>query len=123
MDRIQVNGVWYIKEENQSNFDSNNIFYSKVCIYEDSEWFFKAEFYADDNELKDADNSCSIDFENKLTKLRDDSDNENWFFGVLNNDPESMEDANEIFDANGLILFKSFLNHLIDINWLKKSCK
>lgn len=120
MDRIQVNGVWYVKEENQSSFNTENIFYSRVCVYETNEWFIKAEFYSDDDQLENVFSGCYIEFENKITGLKDDSENENWFFGILNNDPESMEEANRIFDADGLELFKSFLNHLININWLKK---
>jgi putative heme degradation protein len=38
----------------------------------------------------------------------------------LENDPESMRDALQMFDAQGLAEFKAFLEYLIERGWLMK---
>ena len=46
-------------------------------------------------------------------------DNENWFLGVYNDSPESMPDAEAMFNPQGLAEFKAFLGYLINKGWLK----
>ena len=52
--------------------------------------------------------------------VEDDIDNPKWIWGVLENDPKSMVEANEMFDDEGLKYFKAFALYLIDKGWLKK---
>jgi hypothetical protein len=41
-------------------------------------------------------------------------------FGVLEGNPDSVKDARETFDEQGLEEFKAFLRYLIKVGWLKK---
>jgi hypothetical protein len=50
-----------------------------------------------------------------------DTDNPNWMFGVYEGNPESMEEAVEMFDKQGLDEFRAFIGYLIKIGWLIKS--
>jgi hypothetical protein len=125
-DRIQIDGVWYvrekeeplvkIKEEDVSNYLS--------CCWESANWYFKASSILKDDAktLNDVYRDIDIEILNKKSPNRErtHSDNPNWFWGVLEGNPESMESADEVFDEVGLREFKAFLNYLIEKNWLKK---
>jgi hypothetical protein len=52
--------------------------------------------------------------------IEDDVDNPNFMFGVLEGNPESIDDALDMFDTIGLEEFKAFLRYLIKVGWLIK---
>jgi hypothetical protein len=56
--------------------------------------------------------------ENWITQ---ESDNPNWFLGVYENNPESMPEANEMFDKEGIKEFRAFIGYLMRKGWLIKS--
>ena len=74
-------------------------------------------------------NDCYDDVYLKITDKRikgredwveTDVDNPKWILDVLENNPESIKDANEMFGDEGLKYFKAFALYLIDKGWLKK---
>jgi hypothetical protein len=96
------------------------------CIYEPNNWCFEASVTLKDDAVlvKDIYSDPWIEITDKRPANRadwviDNSDNPSWFLGVLEGDPESMEEANIMFDEQGLKEFRSFIKHLIDKGWLK----
>lgn len=137
--RIQINGVWYVKDFCQDSyvpngsvhFDPKNTTKVISCVWEYGDWCFEASKIFRDSDLpysfslEDCYDGVDIKITDKRSADREDwieqhCDNENWFLGVYNDNPESMPDANEMFDPQGLAEFKVFIGYLIDKGWLKK---
>jgi len=127
-DRIQLDGIWYVKETPPPvlEIDMLDITNCLSCIYEPNNWCFEASVTLKDDAVlvKDIYSDPWIEITDKRPANRadwviDNSDNPSWFKGVLEGDPESMEEANKMFDEQGLKEFRSFIKHLIDKGWLK----
>ena len=125
-ERIQINGEWYVKENTiEPLINPEDVTHSIECVWENSNWGFVASLIAKEDDFND----CYDDVMVKVTDKRikgngnwgeDDIDNPKWIWGVLENDPESMEEADEMFDDEGLRYFKAFALYLVDKGWLKK---
>lgn len=122
MDRIQINGVWYVREtEPQEEIELNmdNITQSITILYENDDYVWEARrIYKEDGEtLYDG---VDIEFTNR--RIQSSSieywDNMNWFKGILENNPESMREAIISMNDEGIKHFKLFLKYLKDKNWL-----
>jgi hypothetical protein len=129
-ERIQVNGVWYVRETPETEIEDKDITVSMERIWESSDWCFIATvIMKDDAETLD---DHYPDPYIKITDKRSD-DREDWvedeidnplfMFGVLEGQSDSMKDANQMFDKQGLNEFKAFLKHLIKVGWLIKENK
>jgi hypothetical protein len=126
-DRIEINGVWYVRETSTpqpTKFHPEDLIHTMSCVWESDDWVFEATMMLRDDDPTDFFLDPTIDITDKRGDrdewVEHDSDNPNWMFGVLNNDPESMVDANEMMDEQGLTEFRAFLKHLIEKGWLKK---
>lgn len=128
-DRIQIEGIWYVKETQpvEIKFLYENIVNSLLCSYEPNNWAFEASVILKDDavSIKDIYSDPWIEITDKRPANREDwvidsSDNPNWFRGVLNGSEESMEDANKMFDSEGLAEFRAFIRHLISKGWLSE---
>jgi hypothetical protein len=129
-ERIQVNGVWYVRETNPTSeieIKEKDITFSMERIWESNNWSFIAtvimldgaetlDDHYPDPYIKITDKR----FEDRELWTEDDVDNPNFMFGVLEGNPESIDDALDIFDTIGLEEFKAFLRYLIKVGWLKK---
>ena len=125
-DRIQINGEWYVKENTiEPLINPEDVTHSIECVWENDKWCFVASLIV----KKDDFNDCYGDVYLKITDKRikdnenwieDNIDNPKWIWGVLENNPDSMEEANKMFDNEGLKYFKAFALYLIDKGWLKK---
>jgi hypothetical protein len=123
-DRIQVDGVWYVRENKTLpivEIKPRDVTNSLSCTWESDEWCFEATVILKDEakDLTDIYTDPWIEITDKRPANRDDwkkdnSDNPNWFIGVLEGSDESMEDANKIFDEQGLAEFRGFISYLID---------
>jgi uncharacterized protein YegJ (DUF2314 family) len=120
-DRIQVNGVWYVREqEEQSPEVEINIMRSEARSIESDKYFFEAIRL----ERPDAPGTYFEDIDIKLTDKRerpwkeDFWDNNAWFRGVLINDPESMKHLRESVCLQGEAEFKAFLKELKREGWI-----
>jgi hypothetical protein len=123
-DRIQINGVWYKREEDlveetESTFWDVTTYIGKVA--ESKLYVFKAEkIYRDENGggfLSGVD----IEFTDKRILgewIEDLWDNDTWMRGVLNNSPDALEDLRDSVCEQGEKEFKEFLTMLQEEGWL-----
>lgn len=130
--RIEINGVWYVREDaitdplDHLEAEEMDLTFSEECTLETDKYCFVAsrirrdgssndEFYPD----------ISITFTDKRNGNRDTWneeywDNNNWFKGILEGDPESIKSLNEETElcSQGKRQFKGFLNRLVEEKWL-----
>ena len=129
-ERIQINGIWYVRENTipEVEIDPNETTNTLGCVWESGEWCFEATAILRDKfeDLSDIyNNGITIDITDKRNLDRDkwiehDCDNTNWLLGILEGDDESMLDAEEMFDEQGMSEFKGFIRHLITKGWIVK---
>ncbi len=129
-ERIQVNGVWYVREINPTSeieIKNKEVIFSMERVWESSDWCFIAHVIMLDGAetLKDhyPDPYIKITDKRPLDRkdwVEDETDNSIFMFGVLEGNPDSVKDARETFDEQGLEEFKAFLRYLIKVGWLKK---
>ena len=121
MNRIQINGIWYVPENSQ---DVVVIEPDREECYtvENSDFYFKAIriFDQEENSFFDNIDIHFIDKRPNKPKQQDTCDNTDWMIGILKNDDASMEDLPDI-GRSGLATLKAFLQFLVDKDWLKTS--
>ena len=119
MNRIQINGIWYVPENSQ---DVVVIEPDREECYtvENSDFYFKAIriFDHEENSFFDNIDIHFIDKRPNKPKQQDTWDNNDWMIGILKNDDASMEDLPDI-GRSGLATLKAFLQFLVDKDWLK----
>jgi len=111
-DRIQIEGVWYVREE------TLDVINSISCMYEDKDYAFDAcKFVKDDDTLSEG---VYIDFIDKRTEPWKEEcwDNEKWMRGVYEESVDSLKDARESMCSEGISKFQKFIGILIEKNWL-----
>lgn len=123
MDRIQINGIWYVPENSQ---DVVVIEPDREECYtvENSDFYFKAIriFDQEENLFFDDIDIHFIDKRPNKPKQQDTWDNNDWMIGILKGDDASMQDLPDI-GRSGLATLRAFLQYLVDKNWLKMSKK
>lgn len=128
-DRIQVNGVWYVRETDaipdplrMTTIDEFDVTRSLRRVWENDDWAFEASILLapDGTDLEDTWGDCWIMLTIKHTDEEHSIDNPRWMLGVLEGDPLSMEEANKMMTPEGIRLFRGFLSLLIKNGWLKK---
>ena len=123
MNRIQINGIWYVPENSQ---DVVEIEPDREECYtvENSDFYFKAIriFDQEENSFFDDIDIHFIDKRPNKPKQKDTWDNNDWMIGVLKGDEASMEDLPDI-GRSGLATLKAFLQFLVDKDWLKMPSK
>lgn len=129
-DRIQVNGIWYVKETTKAvsnsveieNIDEFDVTRSLSRIWENDDWVFEAKILLapDGTELEDTWGDCWITITDKDTNEEHSIDNPTWMLGVYEGDPLSMREANKMMTPEGIGLYRGFLSLLIKNGWLKK---
>lgn len=121
-DKIVIDGIVYVRADKQDivpqsvieNVEDLCIEYNGI-IYEDDVMILEAEIIEDNKIIS------SIQFTDKTIKPRKEEsfDNENWFIGILENNPESIQDFKEIFKTEyQQEVFKAFLLKLRAMGWL-----
>ena len=120
-DRIQVNGVWYVREQEDTAPEVEiDIIRSEARTIESDKYCFEAIRL----ERKDAPGTyfdgIDINFTDKREKpwKEDYWDNSAWLRGVLINDPESLGHLKESVCLQGEAEFKTFLKELKQEGWL-----
>ena len=137
-DRIQVNGVWYVKETTKAvsdsvsmtTIDEFDVTRSLSRVWENDDWAFDAKILLapDGTELEDTWGDCWLTITEKVGDTNDawvehSIDNPIWMLGVYEGDPLSMREANKMMTSEGIELFRGFLSLLIKNGWLKKETK
>lgn len=119
---IVIDGIIYVRADKQDvvpqsvmeNVEDLCIEYAGI-LYEDDVMVLNATKFVDSKELS------SIEYTNKTIKpwKNEYLDNENWLIGILENNPESIEDFKETFKTEyQQDVFKAFLLKLRAMNWL-----
>ena len=134
-DRIQVNGVWYVKETTKAvsesvsmtTIDEFDVTRSLARVWENDDWVFEAKILLapDGTELEDTWGDCWLTITEKVghtnaSWVEHSIDNPTWMLGVYEGDPLSMREANKMMTSDGIRLFRGFLSLLIKNGWLKK---
>ena len=134
-DRIQVNGVWYVKETTKAvsdsieieNIDEFDVTRSLSRVWENDDYAFEAKILLapDGTELEDTWGDCWLTITEKVghtnaSWVEHSIDNPTWMLGVYEGDPLSMREANKMMTPRGIRLFRGFLSLLIKNGWLKK---
>ena len=131
-DRIQVDGVWYVRESSTLpivEIDEMLVTNTLGCIWESDNWCFEATAILREEAVDLTDiytTIIDIAITDKRNPDRDkwiehsDIDNTNWFIGVYEGNPESMPEAEEMMDEQGIAEFRGFIGHLIQKGWIIK---
>jgi hypothetical protein len=113
-DKIQIDGVWYIREDqSEKKLDVTNFI---GCVYENDEYVWEAtKIYQDDD--KTFYPGVSIKFTDKRVKPWKEEywDNEAWILGILID--ESIDEVKESMSDKGIKEFKQFVKMLIEKDW------
>ena len=127
-DRIQIDGVWYVKEQDTNTVQElqpSDVTNYIGCVYETDAFCWEATMiYRDDLETLYPD--VSVEFTDKRDADRENWiveywDNTKWFQGVYNNDPESLVDARATMDVKGINDFRTFLKYIEQRGWIDLS--
>ena len=124
-DRIEINGVWYVKEQPITLPEIEITSY--LChVAENDRFCFEAQLSSTvDDELKantmlDWD-WCQIKTIDKRVQPYQTSywDNNSWMKGVLENNPLSVNELEiEHWETSDILFFQAFLKHLKKEDWL-----
>ena len=125
-DRIEVNGVWYIKEE--SDVESTisqlepGVRYDGFVFESNLYAFDCTRIYDEDGNLFKDGNVC-IKFTDKsvvhdITEYQEHWDNVDWMRALLINEPESIEEAMESLCSQGFAELKEVLTTLRVAAWI-----
>lgn len=112
--RIQVNGVWYIKEPTPEPIKLEPVDYIG-CVVEDDFFVFDANINPKDPK------DIGIEVTDKRTKphKKEYWDHQGWMNGVLEGNPESLEVLIKDGWGSGDIKYlQAFLQHLKEKGWL-----
>jgi hypothetical protein len=119
MDRIQINGVWYVKEDQQQEesiqLDPTNF---HGCVVENDEFCIEAMKLYDEAGDRYRD-SLDIKFTDKRDKpwKEEEWDYTPWMNAILNNNPEALNELPDI-GPRGIQYLQAFLKHLKNKEWL-----
>ena len=133
MERIQINGVWYrretavLTEEEPVNLEPS---FSRTIVVEHSNLCLEASVHCADNDFTVSDpNYIMLEVTDKRVVPYKTTywDNENWFRGVVDRDPESLkafdkneEDGMEPLAAEDRNFAIAFIDYLWEIQWIKR---
>ena len=125
--RIEIDGVWYTREDNTTpevkpRLESPIAF--EGLVFESDLYCFEAtRLRDDDGEFYDKE--CSIKFTDKSkysglgdVEIGEIWDNAEWMIGILNNNPEAIEEALESLCSQGIEEFRVVVKELAEKGWI-----
>ena len=123
-DRIEVDGVWYIKEPTITETEPIELdpTYVESCVVESNKYCYEASRLKNDDGTFYDDVSIKITIKDgKREDWKEDYwDHQSWMLGVLENNPESLpEFEKSIHNKKEQDFCKAMLQNLVDIGWLK----
>ena len=127
--RIQINGVWYVKEDQTPTtaisyeIDENKLTYSESCVYENDKYCFEAtRIFQDYDSGKFYDDILDIEFTDKRGGkekwITEQWDNLLWLDGILERDEYVIESIGKLMCHEGIETLISFLKILKNKGWL-----
>ena len=130
-DRIQINGVWYVKEEELDTVEYVEPTISKLdsgvkydgMVFESDLYAFDCTRIYDDDGCLYKDGNVSIKFTDKsvvhdITEYQEHWDNADWMNGILENIDGAIEEAMESLCSQGLVELKEVLTTLRVAAWI-----
>lgn len=117
MDRIEINGVWYVKED-KLDLTEKDVTFSKSCTYETGDYCWEASLISKDNG-EEFFPDLDIEFTDKKIDTTEYWYNPDWLNKVLDGSKEEIEEAKKYMSDQGLEDFRAFLKFLKKENWLK----
>lgn len=118
-DRIQINGTWYVKEEEQPQTEPQDLIYTQQCLLELDDCMFEASrMYSDYNNEIFFKDTVDIKYTNKLTKKSDYWDNGEWMKQLFDGDKEALDQVSDMLNKSEIAQLKVFIGTLIENNWL-----
>jgi hypothetical protein len=114
-DRIQIDGVWYVKEFQPEI----NIINFIGCVYENDEYCWEAtKIYEDD--AKTLYPGVDIKFTDKRVKpwKVEYWDNNIWIKAIHDGEPQTLAEAKEDMSNEGVNEFRQFVKILIEKGWI-----
>jgi hypothetical protein len=121
-DRIEINGVWYVREDLANTQEEDfELSFSLHALYEDDKYCWEATRLYKDGSQTDFYEDIDIKFTDKRVKpwKEDHWDSNQWFKEVINNDSEALEELSKDLCSSGVKTFRLFLNKLKEEGWLK----
>jgi hypothetical protein len=123
-DRIQIDGVWYVRENEAKNLP--NITKFKGMVIESDKYCFEATMLQKDNFPFDYfQDYIDIEFTDKREKpwKVEQWDNTAWMKGVLEENPDSLEILRESVCSQGEAELKSLLEEIKTCGWIEMDKK
>ena len=129
--RIEINGVWYVREDAINDALDHleedkevDLTFSEECCFESNKYCFVASRIKKDN-CEEFYEDIDVKFTDKRSGDRNTWteaywDNNLWFKGILESNPESINSFNKDTDLceQGKRQFKAFLFRLKEEGWL-----
>ena len=116
--RIQIDGIWYVREDQiqENPIELNPIKFEGVVVENDKFCFEATRICKDSGGFY---NDITIKFTDKRIKPFKEEywDSNTWMKGILNNNPDSLEEIPNI-DSEGIRFLQAFLQYLKDEEWL-----
>ena len=129
-DRIQINGVWYVKEQPDPKPEPHSVevAHYQSIVYEDSDYCFTARMLINPETQQPKYTIIGMDIEVVDKTKGKDWTTEYWdseFFlrGCYERNPESIETLKESLNDTGIENFIAFLQHTVDNGWLHHTVK
>ena len=119
MERIEINGVWYVRENTKENIILDPTHFDG-CVVENDNFAFEATriFKDDGTPYEGLTIECTDKrFENRKDWKVEHWDNDNWLRGILNNNPDSWKELPEM-GSGDIHFLQTFLQYLKDKEWL-----
>jgi hypothetical protein len=121
-DRIEINGVWYIKEDILNTQEEVELSFSLEAMYENDKYCWQAVRLYKENSQVYFYNDIDIKFTDKREKpfKEEHWDNNDWMLLVLKDNSDALKEARESMCDEGINTFKLFLNKLQEEGWLQQ---
>jgi len=118
-DRIQINGVWYVRELEEKEKAITPLYY-RGCLYETDDYIWDCVIHEEGEGESAVPFDVEIKFIDKhLEPWKEEHwDHLSWIKGVLENNPDSMSEARLSMNEQGIKDFKKFLKYLVERGWL-----
>jgi hypothetical protein len=117
-DRIQIDGVWHIKEEHKkeiklvpTHFEGYAIENDDFCLESIRTFMYEVGLYSD------IDIKCIDKREGRDNWKEHIWDNNKWMIEVLENNPDSLKELPDM-GSNNIQFLQAFLQHLKNKGWL-----
>ncbi len=125
LQRIQINGEWYVKETNTPSnvVEDIQVWYSQECTYETTDYVFTANRLYKSDLDSDFYDGIDITFTDKRPDdpdkwITETWDSQEWMVSVYNTDPVAIHAIAGSMCPVGIQQFRTFIHKLVQIGWL-----